>query len=208
MNKIAYTFFGANPATMEWIASYGFDYLFEERPENHHLRAGFRQAIAQLQPGDEFILTRFSNAVQDIHHLTLLLEYCEMRNIRVISVEDHFDTREQLFNPMSTLRMIKFLASLPKEINERRHILGDSKLLPFERKSSSKKEDRRHREHMVIEMYLAGHPIEVIEKKCSIKHSSLYMILRRNGVKADRYPQQGQLKGKGKRKRRSKSATA
>ncbi len=206
MNRIAYVFIDAAHSTLEWIASYGYDFLFEEKPENHHLRPVFRQTISQLQPGDELIITRFSNVVQDTHHLTLLLEYCRMRGIRIISVEDRFDSKEQLFDSTSALRMIQILTALPREIHERRLMFGDSKVLHFERKPSVKKEERRRRERTVLEMYLAGHSIEIIMKKCGIKHSALYMILKRNGVKADRYPQRDRLKGKGKRKRQTKTA--
>ena len=207
MNKIAYIFCDATQSTQDWIASYGYDYLFKEKPENHNLRPSFRQTIAQLQPGDEFIITRFSNVVHDTHHLTLLLEYCQMRNIRIISVEDRFDSKERLFDAASALRMIQILTTLPKEIHERRLLIGDPKIMHFERKASVKKEERRRRERTVVEMYLAGHPIEVIKKKCGIKHSALYMILRRNGVQSDRYPQRGKLQGsKIKKKRQRKDA--
>lgn len=209
MNRIAYIIYDADPATHEWIASYGCDQIIEDKPENYYLRTGFRQTISQLKSGDELIISRFSNVVQDTHQFAVLLDYCRIGGIRLISVEDRIDTHERLFGVTSALRMIQIITALPKEVHERRLAIGDQKVIHFERKAGVKKEERRRRERTVIEMYLAGHSIETIQKKCDIKHSALYLALKRNGIKPDRYPQRGLPKGqRNQTRKRRKSATS
>lgn len=187
MSKTVYFYLEASEATREWVDSYGYDNLIVETPSNFNLRPKFRQVITGLREGDELIISRFSNVIANLLQMSLLIEFCRMRNIRLISVEERIDTGERLFGVTSALRMMQIMTSVTMEVQTLR---DKTEELPIcsNATSSPKRELRRKREMKVLSMYLAGHSALNISKKCNLTHAYIYRILKRNGVKCNRYP--------------------
>ena len=187
MKRIAYIYSKTSDATMEWMESYGYDSLHIEEPSNFHLRPRFRQILEELEEGDELIIGKISNVISSMLQLSLLIDLCQIRHIRLISVEDQIDTHERLFGMTSALRLMQILASLPKEIHSEAMACNEIPMRQCDFKGR-KKEQMRQRDIKVLTMYMAGHSSHIIAKKCNISHTYIFRILKRNGVKCDRYP--------------------
>lgn len=191
MKKIAYVFGQLSEATMAEINRLQPDLTFRDKTAQEHLRPQLKTALKALENGDELIIAKFSNTVRHTFGLSLLLDYCSLRNIRLISVEDRFDTKDQIFSQNSTLRMMQIIRDLPNDIYRQRVTSGEVARTDARPHLTSKREARMQKERRVITMYLTGHSIEVIMKMCNIKHTALYQILKRNGIKRDRVHKDG-----------------
>lgn len=47
--------------------------------------------------GDELVIPKFSNAIRGSRELATFLEFCRVKAIRVISIHDRIDSKNQLF---------------------------------------------------------------------------------------------------------------
>ena len=174
------------PATLEWIEGYGVDSVVVEKPSSYNLRPLLRETLASLNPGDEFIIVRFSNVVSTLLQVSLLTEYCRLRGIRLVSVEDRFDSRELLFGVSGSTRIMQSMMSFPLEVLAQRSRAGEvpSRLFGTE---GPQEEVRRLRDFKVLGMYMSGLSVSLISKKSGLTHAYIYRILKRNGIKCDRY---------------------
>ena len=186
MSKIGYTFTQPTIKTQQWFDDYGLDELFTDKSVHERNRPQLKEVCSSLKTGDELIITKFSNAVRSINDAMLLIDLCRLRGARLISVEDEIDTNDILFDIKSTAKFLHLLSSLPGDIIAMRQSLGEEKLHNTSTAISDKKKERVKRDYKVISLYLAGHSLEMIMRQTGIKHSSLYNILKRNGIGRDR----------------------
>lgn len=186
MSKIGYVYGTVGELTLDWMNGYGLDSLYLEGKGQERLRPKWHEAISKLEGGDELVIASFGNAVRSLGNLSLLIELCRLKGIRLISVEDRIDTKEEFFGRIKVGVLLSVVSQLPEKIVSLRQSLGEEKLQHETGARSSQKEARKKRDRKAISMYLAGHSIEVIMKKTGIRHSTLYNILRRNGIGRDR----------------------
>lgn len=61
------------------------------------LRPMWKQLISSLERGDELVVSRFSNALRGTRELATFIEYCRVKVVRIISIQDRIDTFDELF---------------------------------------------------------------------------------------------------------------
>ena len=100
MAKVGYIFKENNDsfdAEREWMQRYGCVQIVEETVEHETLRPMWKQLMANLQRGDEIVISKFSNAARGLRELAAFIELCRIKIVRVISIHDRVDTRGELF---------------------------------------------------------------------------------------------------------------
>lgn len=186
MSKILYVLNSVPTSIKEWVETYGVDTTFIECQANDILRPQFKTAINSLNEGDELIIRSFSHSVQTTFGMALLLDYCRIRNIRLISIEDEIDTHEILFKSVSSTKSLNVLASLSNNVLHLRKQIGEEPIKTKMPHILSRQEAIQERDLKVVNLYLAGHTIQYIMERMGIKHTTLYRILKINGIKRNR----------------------
>ena len=93
----------------QWMNDYGCIRIVEESDENERNRPLWKQLMVALQRGDELVISKFSNALRGSRELATFLEYCRVKGIRVISIHDQIDSKNELFpntKPPDVLEMM------------------------------------------------------------------------------------------------------
>ena len=186
MSKIGYIFNQTSNDTKQWFDTYCLDRLLMDNGSHESSRPKLKEALSMLMSGDELILAGFKNAVRSLNELALLIDFCRLKEVRLISVEDEIDTNGELFAAKTQKEFLHLIATLPNEIIEMRQSLGEERLQRTTCAIKDKKRARLKRDQKVINLYLAGHSLEMIMNRTGIKHSCLYNILKRNGIGRDR----------------------
>lgn len=186
MKKIVYLFGEVSEDTSLQISRLQPDLTFQDKTAKARHRPQFKTALKALATGDELIIVSFSNALRHTYELSLLLDFCSLLKVRLISIEDEIDTSEKLYGQTSALRMMQIIRELPHDIYSQRERIGEEPIAELQRHLISKKQARIQKERRVVSLYLTGHSIAVIMKMCNIGHTALYQILKRNGIKRDR----------------------
>ena len=55
----------------------------------------WKQLMANLQRGDEIVISKFSNAARGLRELAAFIELCRIKIVRVISIHDSFRENEK-----------------------------------------------------------------------------------------------------------------
>lgn len=182
MSKIGYVYGNFNEPVMSWMDNYGVETLYQENIGQEYSRPKRKEAISSLKAGDEIILSRLSNALRSLGELALFIEFIKLKEVRLISVEDEIDTQGEVFKRLSSLDLLGIIGRFPEEVMAVRKATGEEKKLKTLSKKTNKREARLKRDSLAISLYLGGHTIEMIMKKAGIRHSTLYNILKRNGI--------------------------
>lgn len=186
MSKIGYIFSHPSLASMQWVDDYGLDKFFADKSSHEQTRPKLKEAMASLQPGDEFIIVKLSNAARSLSEAMLLIDLCRMRGVRLISIEDRVDTHDLLFERVGTEDLLVVFSTMTQEIIAMRQSLGEERLQRVSGVASTRKAARIKRDHKVISLYLAGHSLDLITRHTGAKRSNIYNILKRNGIGRDR----------------------
>lgn len=182
MCKLAYIFDTIDDNSLAWIKEYGCERILTDKAANEQSRPKLRQAIKQLQTGDEFIIAKFSNAVRGIHEMYILMEICRLKGVRLISINDSIDSWNSVFQEPSSSSLLKTIGSLSMEVNNLRRRVEIAKPGVKPELTSNKKAEKLKRNVRVINMYLAGHSLQGICSQMKICRTLVYNILRRNGI--------------------------
>ena len=81
----------------KWMNDYGCIRIVEESDENERNRPLWKQLMVALQRGDELVISKFSNALRGSRELATFLEFCRVKVIRIVSIHDQIDSRNELF---------------------------------------------------------------------------------------------------------------
>ena len=202
MAKVGYIFIATNGEQYAedrvWMQQYGCVQVIEEMSEQERLRPMWKQLIANLERGDELVLSKFSNALRGTRELATFVEYCRVKVIRIISIHDGFDSNDELFPETKPSQIMQMIGSLSEECAVLRkanahiiHLQQNIKLVPKTPKAQSKLE----REKNIVNMYNNGHTIDDIFAVSGFKsRSSVFRILNKYGVPLNRGPHSGPLK--------------
>ena len=82
MAKVGYIFKENNDsfdAEREWMQRYGCVQIVEETVEHETLRPMWKQLMANLQRGDEIVISKFSNAARGLRELAAFIELCRIK---------------------------------------------------------------------------------------------------------------------------------
>ena len=127
---------------------------------------------------------------------------CRVKAIRVISIHDRIDSKNQLFPETKPSDVLEMMGALPEEVLALRktaeHMVNlQAKMIASLPKVSSTKLQKLDREKTVINLYAAGHPIDEIWRASGFKsRSSVFRILNKHGIKLNRGNHSGPIKKK------------
>lgn len=141
-------------------------------------RPRWHRLLGSLRPGDELVLYKFSNALRGLPELSLFLELCRSKNIRVISVADSFDTASQTYPGKSQDDFVNLLSSFPKETSE---IRERSRVSAPDTSRTLTPKSERHRK--IINMYNSKFSISEIIAAAGVSGPAvIYQTLARYGI--------------------------
>lgn len=183
-----------------WMEEYGCCRIIEEDGSQEKTRPEWKQLMDCLERGDELVISKFSNALRGVRELAMFLEFCRVKVIRIISIQDRIDSRGELFPNTSIADVLFMFGSLPEEVITLRksatHVERiKSGIKPQKNQTPKKGIDR---EKNIVNMYNNNYSIDDIWKVSGFKsRSSVFRILNKYGVKLNREKFCGPL---GKRK--------
>lgn len=184
---------------VKWMEKFGCVRILKEKDFNETTRPVWKQLLLTLSYGDELVISKFSNAVRGTRELSVFLEFCRVKKIRLISIHDKIDSADKVFPIVKTSDLLEMVASLPKEVIALRKTSVHHKELLEKIKTDDTKTEIKlkqlERERSIVNMYLSGHSIEDIWKISGYKsRSSIFRILNKYDVVLDRGSHSGPLK--------------
>ncbi len=202
MAKVGYIYKAEGDTTLEenreWMESYGCVRIMYEEPKHEKLRPEWKHLMNVLGRNDELVLAKFSNALRSSSDLTLLLDYCRINQVRIISIGDRIDSEDKLFPRRSTADIFSMIGTFPEEAvalrTQKEHLLA---IRNAALARVAKVNQRSDRERTIINMYEQNYSIDDIwaasgyAVKCSV-----YNVLNRHGVTLNR----GRFSGPRKKK--------
>lgn len=216
MAKVGYIFMASHDGRFgtdkEWMQQYGCVQIVEEKMDQEALRPQWKQLIANLERGDEIVLSKFSNTLHGTRELAAFIELCRIKVVRIISIRDKIDSRGELFPETTIGDVLEMFGALPEEIA----ILRRLSARPLDIKASTKKkrnlppaadhESVGMREKLIVDMYNNGYSLDdIAEVSGYSSRSSLFRILNKYGVTLNRGKFSGPL---GKRKKKGEDGSS
>ena len=187
----------------KWMNDFGCVRIVEENDEDERNRPLWKQLMVALQRGDELVISKFSNALRGSRELATFLEFCRVKVIRIASIHDQIDSRNELFPETRPSDVLEMMGALPEEVLALRksaeHVVNlQEKMIVSLPPVSSAKMQKLDREKTVINLYVAGHPIDEVWRASGFRsRSSVFRILNKHGIKLNRGNHSGPIKRKG-----------
>ena len=101
MAKVGYIFNSEQYDTFTfdraWMEKYGCCRIIEDSASQEKTRPEWKQLMDCLKRGDELVISKFSNALRGVRELAMFLEFCRVKVIRIISIQDKIDSKGELF---------------------------------------------------------------------------------------------------------------
>lgn len=177
----------------EWMKRFGCTEIMEEPQECGQPRAEWDRLLDRLEKGDELVIPKLSYIVRETRQLSYLLEYCRLKNIRLISIHDCIDSGNELFPETRISDILNIVALLPKEAFDIRKSACTVRKVKSRMKSLSPVDyNRVERKELVVNMYKSGHLISEIWKASGFRsRSSIFRILKEAGITLNRGRKKG-----------------
>ena len=158
MAKTGYLFlakgYKAREEDIAWMKEFGCDSIVIEEGIKERLRPQWRKLLTLLKKGDEIVLTRLSNAVRGIRELGAFLDLCRAYRIRIVSIHDKIDTKNELFPETTAGEVLDVISRISEEATKVRRSEGRIiRELKTQKKEKTKSALRQDREKMIINMY-------------------------------------------------------
>lgn len=171
-----------------WMKEFGCDSIIIEEGIKERLRPQWRRLLTLVKPGDEIVLSRLSNAVRGIRELGALLDLCRAYRIRLVSIHDRIDSKNERFPETTAGDVLDTIGRLSSEATKIRRSEGRLiRNLKDQRKEKNKSALRQEKEKMIVNMYKSGHVIDDIWKVSGYRsRTSIFRVLNRNGVQLNR----------------------
>ena len=179
-----------------WMEDFGcVEIVREELLSADKARTMWDSLMGRVQFGDTVVIPKLSNALRGARQLVFFLEFCRVKNIRLVSIRDRIDSGNELFPGTQTSDMLTAIALLPQEANAIRksshHI---SRIKKHIESISDKAMGRVERNKRIVNMYLEGFSIDEIFKESGFSsRSSVFRILNEANVQLDRGRWKGPL---------------
>ena len=183
-----------------WMSEYGCVQIIEEKDADEKQRPLWKQLMTAMERGDELVIAKFSNAIRGSRELASFLEFCRVKVIRIISIHDRIDSKNELFPETKASDVLEMMGSLPEEALALRkssaHVVKlQEKMVVTMPPVSTAKKRRIEREKTVINLYSAGHPIDDIWKASGFhSRSSVFRILNKHSIELNRGKHSGPIK--------------
>ena len=203
MAKVGYIFkanhYDSYEADKEWMLKFGCVQVIEE--ENGHEKLRPQQLMNAIDRGDELVVSKFSNAVRGVRELAVCIEMCRIKVVRLISIHDRIDSRNELFKETTAAEVLEMIGALPEEIAALRK--SSSHIMLFQKNIKSpaktvKTLSRTERERTIVDMYNAGYSMDDIANVSGFSsRSSIFRILNKYNVDLNRGRTKGPRRKKG-----------
>jgi DNA invertase Pin-like site-specific DNA recombinase len=189
----------------KWMEDYGCCRIVVESSIDEKARPKWKELLDCTERGDELIVAKFSNAVRGTRELAVLIEFCRIKVLRIISIHDRIDSKGKLFPDTSSEDILNMFGSLPEEVVALRKqyaheeaLKTNPKLFAKQEAIRDKQERKMEQERQIISMYRSNISINEIWKKSGYaSRSSVFRVLNKYGINLNR----GKFKGPlGKRK--------
>lgn len=205
MAKVGYIFLAEAYDTISvdkaWMEQYGCVRIIEEKTEDEKLRPEWKALLMKLERGDELVLSKFSNALRGSRELSFFLELCRIKVIRIISIHDRLDSKDEVFPALKTSDFLDIIGSLPAEVATLRKASTHIMRLRTVKTKTKATKSRQERETTIVNMYTSGHAIDDIWAVSGFKSkSSIFRVLRKYGITLNRGPHSGPIKKWSERK--------
>ena len=186
---------------IRWMNEFGCVNVFEEEFVNEHTRPLWKQLMVSLNRGDTLVISKFSNALRGSRELAIFLEFCRVKVIRLISIHDQIDSKNELFPETKPADVLLMVGSLPHEALALRKSASHNTKLQKQIKQTERTTEpharRLEREQTVVNMYASGHSISDIWTASGYKsRSSIFRILNKYNILLDRGNHSGPLSTK------------
>ena len=163
------------------------------------MRPQWKQLMNALDRGDELVVSKFSNAVRGVRELAVCIEMCRIKVVRLISIHDRIDSRNELFKETTAAEVLEMIGALPEEIAALRK--SSSHIMLFQKNIKSpaktmKTLSRSERERTIVDMYNAGYSMDDIANVSGFSsRSSIFRILNKYNVDLNRGRTKGPRRG-------------
>ena len=176
----------------EWMKRFGCNEIMEEQ-QDYELRTEWNKLLRRLNKGDELVVPKLSYIIRETRQLSYLLEYCRLKEIRLISIHDRIDSGNELFPETQMSDILNVVALLPKEAFDiRKSSDAVRKVKSRMRTLSPVDYNRIERKEFVVNMYKSGHLINEIWKASGFRsRSSVFRVLKEAGITLNRGRKKG-----------------
>ena len=176
----------------EWMKRFGCNEIMEEQ-QDYELRTEWNKLLDRLNKGDELVVPKLSHVLRETRQLSYLLEYCRLKEIRLISIHDRIDSGNELFPETQMSDILNVVALLPKEAFDiRKSSDAVRKVKSRMRTWSPVDYNRIERKEFVVNMYKSGHLINEIWKASGFRsRSSVFRVLKEAGITLNRGRKKG-----------------
>ena len=176
----------------EWMKRFGCNEIMEEQQDDE-LRTEWNKLLDRLNKGDELVVPKLSHVLRETRQLSYLLEYCRLKEIRLISIHDRIDSGNELFPETQMSDILNVVALLPKEAFDiRKSSDAVRKVKSRMRTLSPVDYNRIERKEFVVNMYKSGHLINEIWKASGFRsRSSVFRVLKEAGITLNRGRKKG-----------------
>ena len=176
----------------EWMKRFGCNEIMEEQ-QDYELRTEWNKLLDRLNKGDELVVPKLSQVLRETRQLSYLLEYCRLKEIRLISIHDRIDSGNELFPETQMSDILNVVALLPKEAFDiRKSSDAVRKVKSRMRTLSPVDYNRIERKEFVVNMYKSGHLINEIWKASGFRsRSSVFRVLKEAGITLNRGRKKG-----------------
>ena len=176
----------------EWMKRLGCNEIMEEQ-QDYELRTEWNKLLDRLNKGDELVVPKLSHVLRETRQLSYLLEYCRLKEIRLISIHDRIDSGNELFPETQMSDILNVVALLPKEAFDiRKSSDAVRKVKSRMRTLSPVDYNRIERKEFVVNMYKSGHLINEIWKASGFRsRSSVFRVLKEAGITLNRGRKKG-----------------
>ena len=196
MSKIGYLFLSKNLTSQDsdrkWMLEHGCIRIIEEEGAHEKLRPLWRKILAEVNKGDEIMVSKLSNVLRGVHELSAFLDLCRRYDVRVISIHDRIDSAGRLFPTTTTSDILNMVALLPAEATSLRR--AEARVFRLKKSSTltPKTRLRQDKEKLIVNMYNAGESIDDIWSASGYKsRTSVFRVLKRSGVQLNRRSDSG-----------------
>lgn len=176
-----------NISTMK---KYGCSIIHVEQPKDRK-RPEWGSFIDGLSCGDSAVLHSFDNAFRNFNDMMFFLKYCSKMDIRIISLLDKLDTKDELFPENKTADTLALICRVFGKRDKASHDDLEAEIY------SDKFSDRMLKRHgLAINMYKAGYSVKEIMERIGYRSKvTVYNILHNYEVRMD-YPSKVRSKNK------------
>ena len=188
----------------QWMKDFGCCRIVEEKAANEKMRPDWKQLLMTLERGDVLVLSKISNALRGVRELSVFLELRRIKVVRIISIHDKLDSKDEVFPTLPTEAMLNIIGGLPSEVAVLRKNNTHVERLQQVKSKTKATKSRQEREMTIVNMYNGGHSIDDIWHISGFRsRSSVFRILNKHGITLNRGPHSGPIRKKGESKNES-----